>query len=375
MGGPFVENQRKIDRKKKWDKFRYHGKSTFAVTLSFIILIGCAVFVTKWVGDKWYDFRTAEDYIGEGTGEVVIDVPSGATLNQIGKILVDNGVVKSSKAFREAANKNPNATKIQQGRYRLPKEIPAAKAVEMLLDTANQVKIKITFPEGLNIKQQFAITTRTTGITQASIDAALKDPKAFGLPSYAGGNVEGFLFPDTYILDNDPTATEILKLQTARFEAIAEEVHLAKLASDHKVTPLQAVTIASIIERETRRDEDRPKVAAVIYNRLAAGMPLQMDSTVHYAIGKYDKVTTTDADRKTNSPYNTYLVKGLPPAPIANPGKASLQAALNPEQSNNLYFVTVDLDTGETKFATTEAEHKANVAQFQTWCSEHSGRC
>jgi UPF0755 protein len=135
------------------------------------------------------------------------------------------------------------------------------------------------------------------------------------------------------------------------------------------------VIVASIIEKEVRRPEDRAKAARVIYNRLANRMPLQMDSTVHYAVNKSDKVTTTPADRASSSPYNTYRHVGLPPGPIAAPGKAALQAAANPTPGNWKFFVTVNPDTGATKFATTMAEHDRYVQEFQKWCSTHPGRC
>lgn len=116
-------------------------------------------------------------------------------------------------------------------------------------------------------------------------------------------------------------------------------------------------------------------VSAVIHNRLATGMPLQMDSTVHYALQDFGKVTTTAEDRAVDSPYNTYRYTGLPPGAISNPGKAALAAASQPSDIDSLFFVTVDLDSGETRFASTLAEHEANVAVFQQWCQANQGRC
>ncbi|HEY9293616.1 MAG TPA: endolytic transglycosylase MltG, partial [Microlunatus sp.] len=131
----------------------------------------------------------------------------------------------------------------------------------------------------------------------------------------------------------------------------------------------------SLIEAEVNRPADRPKAARVIYNRLAAGMPLQLDSTVHYAIGRRGKVTTTAQERANKSPYNTYVHKGLPPGPIGAPGKAALEAAANPAAGDWLYWVAVNPDSGETVFTKTKAEHDAAVARFQQWCRTHSGKC
>ncbi len=356
-------------------EFAYRAKSAFAVILSLVILISAGWITTKWIGDKWYEFRTAEDYIGSGTEEVIVVIPKGASVSQIGSILQKEGVIKSTKAFLNAAGEVPNVNSIQAGKYKLRKEVPAETAIEMLLDPANIVRVKVTLPEGLTMAQQWVRIEKDTGIPQADLKAAVADPEAIGLPPEAEGVAEGFLFPDTYEVDETPTANEILIKQTTQFKAVAQEIHLADKAKENGVTPLQAVIIASLIEREVSRPEDRPLVASVIYNRLAIDMPLQLDSTVHYAVNNYDKVTTTDEQRATDSPYNTYVHKGLPPAPISNPGKSALQAAVNPAESEYLYFVTVNLDTRETKFAVTYEDHLKNQAEFQAWCQDNKGRC
>jgi len=159
-----------------------------------------------------------------------------------------------------------------------------------------------------------------------------------------------------------------------QYKAVAKEIQLEASAKKLKRSPYEVVTVASIIEKEVNREEDRAKVARVIYNRLAKDKKLQMDSTVTYA-ENLKGTTTTAKQRQSRSPYNTYRYKGLPPGPIAAPGRAALQAAAQPEKGKWLYFVTVNLDTGETKFATTKAEHDRNVAEFQAWCQANQGRC
>jgi UPF0755 protein len=162
---------------------------------------------------------------------------------------------------------------------------------------------------------------------------------------------------------------------TAKYGKTAAELNLVQSAQSKKLDPYQAVIVASIIGAETNRPDDYAKVSRVIYNRLRVGMKLQMDSTIHYVVGRDGGVFTTPEQRDMNSPYNTYKYKGLPPTPINSPTKDTLRAAINPAAGSWLYFTLVNLDTGETAFASTPAEHLANVQKLQTWCAAHKGRC
>jgi hypothetical protein len=171
------------------------------------------------------------------------------------------------------------------------------------------------------------------------------------------------------------TALGVLKQQVEQFDKVTGAISLESRAKEIGRSPYEVLIVASIVEKEAARAEDRPRIAQVVYNRLAKNLPLQFDSTVHYAIGQFDRVTTTEEDRATDSPYNTYKVKGLPPTPISNPGQSAIESALAPSGENFLYFTTVDLDTGETRYSTDEAGHAENVKLFQQWCQSHSGRC
>ena len=162
--------------------------------------------------------------------------------------------------------------------------------------------------------------------------------------------------------------------QVAQFKKVATELNFEDRAKTLGLTPMQALVIASIAEKEVK-GEDLPMVTGVLMNRLKQKMPLQLDSTVIYANNISGRLTTTDAERALNSPYNTYKVVGLPPGPIANPGQAALNAALNPTTTDFLYFVVIDPSTGETAFAKTFQEHQANVAKFQAWCQANPGKC
>ncbi len=353
------------------------AKSAFAVVLSFAIIISVIVVASKLISDKWYEYRTADDYLGMGAEEVEVVIPKGASIGEIGQILVKQDVVKSVKAFRQAAVKNPQANSLSYGKYRLHKQMEAKLAVEALLNPDNRVRVFVTLPEGLTSSQQSAIIASKTSITAESLEKVRKNPKDLNLPDWAENNVEGVLFPETYEVEDETTATSLLARQVQQFKLVANEVGLNNATERVGYSTPQVLVVASLIEREVNQEEYRPMVAAVIYNRLKAGMMLQFDSTVHYANGTMGdgRVTTTAEERKIDSPFNTYKVKGLPPSPICNPGRSAMSAALNPAQSDALYFTTVNLDTGETKFAKTNEEHNVNVAEFQQWCQANPGRC
>ncbi|HMS36337.1 MAG TPA: endolytic transglycosylase MltG [Arachnia sp.] len=378
MSRRFVDND-KLD----WHKIGYVARSAFAVLLSATILFGGGWFVYSKAHDAYMSWRTTDDYIGEGTDPVEVVIPPGSTPTQMGDILTEAGVVKSTKAFRKAAQESGQSDKLSYGRFRLLKELPAETAFQMLLDEKNQIRISVTFPEGTTMAEQFNIVetakNKETGaklvaLTAADMEKAAKKPEKLGLPKYAKDKLEGYLFPSTYVVAEPPSASALLKSQVTQFKKIAKKLSLEGRAEELKVKPADIVKIASIIAAEVPNADDQPKVAAVIYNRLEKGMKLEMDSTVHFAVGKSGKVTTTAEDRKSESPYNTYRHKGLPPGPISNPGETALEAALNPADTDAIFFVTVNLDTGETLFAATNEEHEANKKMLWAWCEANADR-
>lgn len=356
-------------------------KSGLAVLVSLAILGGIV-----WVGwTKGYaaymDWRQTDDYIGTGDVETQIVIPSGATVRKIGDICVQAGVVRSAKAFEQAAAAEPKSTGIQAGTYAIKTRLPAATAVQVLINPANKVVKRVVIPEGKRLTGIVPLLVAGSGLTTDDFTKALADPSKLGLSAWAEGQPEGFLFPDSYEVGNPADATTILATMAKQFTSVAGDLNLEARAAELGYTPRQIVTVASIIEAEVSRPEDRPMVARAIYNRLEGKTPdgkpmkLQLDSTVIYAVGAEGRLTTTDAERATVSPYNTYLVDGLPPGPINSPGKAAMEAALNPDDGDWLYWVVVNPQTGETKFATTYADHQANVAEFQQWCKANAGKC
>lgn len=353
------------------------GKGCLAVVVALAIIVGGGLFAWQKLSSFAEETLSTPDYTNvHGAKDIKFVVPEGATLTSIGVDLQKDDVIKSTKAFEKAIEKYDGQPTVQAGTYKLRTEIPAATALKELTDPKKyRIRKTIQVLEGLRLTDQIAVLSKQTKIPAKDFDAALKHPQDLGLPVWANNKPEGFFFPDTYELNDGDSATTVLRDMTGRFNQVSDSIELTQRAKALHMTPYQVVVVASIIEKEVRRPQDRPMAARVIYNRLAVGMPLQMDSTVHYVVGKSDKVTTTPADRNNPSPYNTYNHKGLPPGPIAAPGEASLQAAANPAPGKWMYFVTVNPDTGETKFATTLAQHDAYVNQFHAWCGKHPGRC
>lgn len=346
-----------------------------AVLVSFAVLAAIAAFAVvqgrAWLADQ---FAPPPDYQGEGRGSVLVEVEQGDTSTQIAGTLYDAGVVASEEAFIDAAREEPRATLIQVGYYDMAKRMSAEAALQRMLDPASMVTNALTIPEGLTLEQILQRAAEDTDLKMSQLKKAANRPDRLGLPGYAGRDPEGYLFPATYELPPDASPRQLLRMMVARFKESAKRLDLKSEAASLGMSPQKAVTVASIVQREARRAEDFPKVARVIYNRLERGMLLQMDSTVHYAVGKTGEVATSSQDRSSSSPYNTYRFPGLPPGPIAAPGDSALEAALNPAEGDWIYFVTVDIDTGETKFAENASEHQQNVAELREFCSQ-SAKC
>jgi len=272
-------------------------------------------------------------------------------------------VVMTRDAFLAAAEQEPLAASIQPGTYALRGQMQASQALALLLDPASRLSIGIIVIEGRRASETLETVSADTSFTVEELVAAAADP-AVGLPPEAAGDPEGYLFPATYEFDPEVSAVEILQTMVAQYRSTMDTVGVPQERRR------DILVRASLIEAEGRLAEDLPKVSRVIQNRLDAGRPLQFDSTVNFANGT-SGITTSDADRANPSPYNTYIHPGLPPGPINSPGEASIAAALAPEPGPWLYFVAVNPDTGETRFAATDTEHAANVELFRQWLSEN----
>jgi UPF0755 protein len=281
------------------------------------------------------------DYSGSGTGQVLVQIAPGDSAGDIGATLVARGVVKSVRAFTKAANADKRSRGLQPGYYNLRSHMSGKSALALLLDPRSRVRGRVTLPEGIPLSSVVARLVKYTELKRADVLAALDNPSVLELPSYAGKHVEGFLFPATYDVEPGMGAVEALQMMTEKFAEVSAELELEAGARQLGLSPYDVVVIASLIEDETALDEDRPKVARVILNRLARHMPLQLDSTINY-VRTEKKARLSVEDLAVESPYNTYQHQGLPPTPIDSPGEKALAAALSPAAGDWLYFITID---------------------------------
>ncbi len=321
-----------------------------------VAAVGGYFAVTKGVDAIRDQFADAEDFSGPGTGSVTFEVARGDSLSTMGTNLEEQGVVASAEAFTDAASANSAATGIQAGFYELKNEMRASDVVEILVDPDNIISTTVTVPEGLTQRQIVDVLAEGTEIRARELTQVLAAPDAIGLPAYAEGNPEGYLFPATYTFGPNATAESILTAMVTRWQQAALDADLEGAAERLGYTPHELMTIASLIEAEAL-PPDMPKVSRVIYNRLEnpdngqTNGKLEIDATVNYALGRDDLgVGLSAADLQVDSPYNTRRYPGLPPGPIEAPGDAALAAAITPAEGPWLYYATVDLETGETKF-------------------------
>ena len=296
------------------------------------------------------------DYSGPGTSSVTVQVNSGDSASSLGPRLQSLGVVASARAFVLAAEHTTSTTstgappQLEAGFYKLHMHMQASLAWAALLNPKNRVQLTVTIPEGKRASQVVLILAKETSIPASQFQAVINSPAQLGLPSYAKGKVEGYLFPATYTIQPNETAAQILKAMVQRYGIEAQAINISSAARAVHLSSAQVIIEASLAQAEGGSVSDYPKIARVIANRLAIGMHLQFDSTVLYGLGKY-AVSATIAETRTPGPYNTYLNAGLPVGPICNPGNAAIQAVLHPASGNWLYFLTKP--GGASEFSTT----------------------
>ncbi len=328
-----------------------------------IILIPVAI-----GGSYAYSFYMSKyhpaDYSGLGTGYLVVQVPSGATPTSLGPQLVKLGVVASARAFVLAAEHSSNPSGLLPGFYGMHKQMKASLAYALLLNPKSLVQVPVTIPEGWRLTQIVAYLGAKSGIPASDYEKVLNDPAQLHLPAYSGGKPEGYLFPATYEVVPHETALGVLTAMVQRFEQEAAILNLPAAAKQVHLTESQVIIMASLVQAEGGRLSDYPKIARVIYNRLAQGIPLQLDSTVLYGLNTYG-IIASDQQLNSTSPYNTYKYKGLTPGPIDSPGAAAIQAVLNPAAGDWIYFVTVDPKTGLTLFTASEAQFEQYRAELE----------
>ena len=290
--------------------------------------------------------------------EVTVIIPRGDTLHEIAAQLVGENVIDNALTFRILAKLQHADEAVRAGEYRFAAHMSQQEVLRALVTGGAQVATWVTIPEGFTAAQ---IAERLHDAGAGSV-SDFQDAFRTGTLTVDGTrtkSLEGFLFPSTYLVPLGSSSAAIAGIMTGEFFKQLPAGAAARAKALHVTVP-QAVTVASLVEREAKSEADRPKIAAVIYNRLRLGMPLQVDATIEYALQRH-KAALSFGDLRIDSPYNTYLHAGLPPTPIANPGLASIQAALMPALSNDLYYVYCG--HGMHAFATTLAQHQANVAR------------
>ncbi len=249
---------------------------------------------------------------------------------------------------------------LRYGTYRVSRSMSLWDLIDVLAEGVLAESVKVTLPEGFTIEHIARTLVEREIVTADEFILAANDPKLASSLGIPAGTLEGYLFPDTYQFLPETSAEDVIQILTARFRQVMTDERGAAALSPQDMYDI--VTVASVVERETLLDEEKPLVAAVVYNRLARGMRLQCDATIRYGLKQYDRHLTY-AELDADTPYNSYLHAGLPPTPICNPGRVSLKAALRPADSDYLYFVS--RNNGSHQFSRTLSEHNAAVRKYQ----------
>jgi UPF0755 protein len=311
----------------------------------------------------WIRRSVHAPYKGYADAETFVEIAPGSSTPAMGRRLADAGVVANPQVFRVAVWLRGAGRRLQAGEYRFDRAMAPGEVVDKIV--RGDVFLRpVTFREGLTMRQMAAIFEEQGFGEKGAFLAAAAQPAPIRDVDPAAPDLEGYLFPDTYALPRRTTAEQLVARMSARFEK-ALSAELRQQAAARGLSVRQLVTLASLVEKETARAEERPLVAAVYANRLKIGMGLQCDPTVIYALERAGRFTgnLTRADLQFDSPYNTYRYAGLPPGPIAAPGRASLEAAASPADVPYLYFVS--RNDGSHAFAATLDEHNRNVERWQ----------
>jgi len=361
------ERQRRRSARAAERRKKRRRRRTGVTMVVLLLVVGVSV-AGAWFGLKPVISALTEpkDWEGEGTGSAIIEIKPGSSGVLIGQELQEAGVVKTARAFVDAADKDTRAASIQPGTYALRLHMSAASALALLLQPESRKVHRVTIAEGKRASQVFDLLAESLDLPRSDFDAALKDPEGIGLPPAAKKKPEGYLFPATYDFQPKITAVEALRTMVDRTKDVLETEGLS--AEEWHET----LTYASLVQAEGGAVEDYPKISRVLRNRLDKGMKLELDTTVHYATGNF-KITTTHAETQVKSPYNTYQVGGLPVGPICNPGQEAIDAALHPVTGPWVYFTTVNPHTGLTKFATTAAEKAEMDKELRAWQRANPG--
>ncbi len=299
------------------------------------------------------------------TGSVEIVIKQGASLSSIAQLLESNGVIQSAASFKTAAHLLKKTRSIYPGSYTIDRNLSNTEALEALAH-AKAVEVSVTIPEGLRSDEIIGLLSRRLNLDSLKMSALLTDTTLLRIAGNGFTHLEGTLFPETYRFLEDSNEYEVLEKLVRHFRAqITEDMEQASQKLGLNLQ--QLITLASLVEKETAREDEREMVSSVYHNRLKKNMLLGADPTLVYMLVRRGE-WNGNIQRKHFSirdPYNSYLYRGLPPGPVANPGLASIQASLNPAQSDFLYFVGKNDGTGAHDFSKTLREHNNKVNRYQ----------
>uniref|UniRef100_UPI0039EEF8A7 endolytic transglycosylase MltG n=1 Tax=Sinomonas sp. G460-2 TaxID=3393464 RepID=UPI0039EEF8A7 len=355
-----------VKAKPKWSR---QFKALLAMGIALVLIVG-ASFVGAAVLRPILGMDKVTDYPGPGSGQVVVTVQPGSGPRAVAQDMQQQGVIADVDTFLKAfASTNSS---LHPGDFTFKKQMKASDAAAILAQDSGGKVIYFALSAGMRIGDSLDAIAKASGANRKDLDALNTQPGQFGLPANAK-NLEGYLAPGEYKLPVGTSPKDILaKLVTTTTDELKKD-GITDPAKQYEV-----LTIASIVQAEGGQ-ADYGNVAGAVYNRLKPNDQtnglIQSDATVTYGLGT-KTVQLTDAQKQDGSnPYNTYVHTGLPPGPIGSPGTKAVAAAAHPTQNDYLFWVTVNLDTGETKFAKTYAEHQGYVAQYQQWCTSNAGKC
>jgi UPF0755 protein len=320
----------------------------------------------------WFLVALFQPFHGGGSGRVVVTIPKGASVSEVGDLLDKEGVVSSSTLFQIRVTLEGKRSSLYPGRYVLAHDMSYGDAIDTLSKPPVKSTTTVTIPEGYSRAQAAPLATEaglTGSYMKETVSSKYLDPAKYG--GKDAKNLEGFLFPDTFELKPHAPAADLVQLQLEDFKRRIKGVDMG-YAKSKNLTVYDVVTIASMVQAESGTPEQDKLVAAVIYNRLHEGMTLGIDATIRFATGNYES-PLTESELATDSPYNTRLNAGLPPGPIGNPGLTAIEAAAHPAKVGYLFYVTKPGGCNELEFFKTEAEFEAGAAHYNQAREEAGG--
>lgn len=372
MLGLSVEHEVLTAEQRRKIKARRRNTMITAVLVFAVALVMVVSIISPQMG--WFKRK---DYSGGGNGtSISFEVKDGATNTQIAVALEEQGVIADANRFLENYSKKTSGHDdlfIQPGEYNLQEEMSSDSALDILLKMDSVDKVYVAVAQNWRITDTFDAMVATGAVSLSDLNTLNSDPEQFGIPSQFP-SLEGWLHPGEYNFDKGTSAKDMIQQMVDKTK---EDLNNAGVTSDDDI--FHVLTVASILEFEGKPQDYYP-IAGAIENRLdhpngeTSGF-LQSDATVAYGLGKKSYHISNAEKQDSSNKYNTFYYKGLPVGPIGSPAEDAIKAAANPEQNDYYFWVTVNLDTGETKYAKTYEEHQKNVAEYEDWCSNNEGKC